>query len=131
MQTSQRNRVAQELAKAFTSSLFVERKADGFQDEGVWSYFRVETVENYDYRVDGDWLIGNYLAVAEDYTAKSSEDVLTRLLSAVERGGGEAVTLTSNADMIYRDEVGTEPQREMRVGMIAFQLRSPYNCPGC
>ena len=113
------------LLAQFGRAEFVDRAKDGFQDYGRWAYVRLDTDSDYAYTVDDNWLVGEYVAVAEDDC-----NVATTLYTVLENAGAEVTQITTIADKIYPEETGQpEPTREMFVAKIAFTLRSPK--PNC
>lgn len=130
MQISQIDKVTHALALAFSSCEFLERKVEGFQDCGTWSYVRPEEEES-GVLVEDDWLIGRYVAIVEDRREGSVAALCSKALLVVSKAGGEATEVFRNADIIYNSETGEDRPREMTVCKIVFTIRSPYNCPTC
>lgn len=130
MQISQIDRITDAMALAFSSCEFIERKVDGFQDYGTWSYVRPEEEEG-GVVIEDDWLIGQYVAVVEDERENSPSKLCQKALTVVSKAGGEVSEIFRNADAVYESETDQKPTREMVVCKIVFTLRSPNDCQIC
>ena len=129
MQSNALKPLLAKLTDRFSRAEFVQFREQGFQDAGRWAYVRSEAEDDYEFRVEDDWVIGTYVAVAEDALGAS---VLDDLLRAVQSAGGEVTAFSATPDVICLAEIETKPSREMNVAKVAFTLRTPeLNCMGC
>lgn len=127
MQSDAVKQLVTSLKRAFPIVTFVERIEDGFDDAVSYAYVRKVSDDGYNYEVDGEWLIGRYVVVAES----PEPGLLQKLWNLVDKGCGEIERAGDDAEEIYKDETGIELQRDCNIARIEFTLRTENVCPNC
>lgn len=127
MQKSAVEEVLTSLRSYFPFVQFVEKAEDGFQDASRYAYVRSEAEDGYEYNVEEDWIIGRYVAVAED----NEENILPKLWSLVEKAGGTVVSAGEDPEVIYREETNQELRRHIFAARVLFTIRTEVPCMSC
>lgn len=127
MQSDAVDQIINSLKRVFPIVSFVERIEDGFDDAVSYAYVRRQSDDGYNYEVDGEWLIGRYVVVAES----DQSNLLQILWALVDKGCGEVERAGDEAEEIYKDETGIELQRDCNIARIEFILRTENICPSC
>lgn len=127
MQSAAVDQVITSLKRVFPIVSFVDLVGEGFDDAVSYAYVRCQSEDGYSYEVDGEWLIGRYVVVAES----DHDNLLSTLWNLVDRGCGEVERGGDDAEAIYKDETGLDLQRDCNIARIEFTLRTENVCPSC
>jgi hypothetical protein len=107
---------------------FVENREYGINGKPFNAYIRLELDrDTRDYFRDGDFIVGNYVLVA-DVTGKKTLSDIILALSAFTKGMIQWREASVKSDVIYERETGEKLTSQCDYILISFELRTLFNC---
>lgn len=135
MQENELDAVMDALARRFPHTTVVDHSSEGFRDHPCYCYVRSRAEdEPFPYTIEEDFLIGEYICIAEDSTDGLSANELLRTVVGIISNSApapEIFGMSTDAERIYAEETDEELRYKSNVVKVAFRIRTPSNDLAC